>query len=190
MREAQRQKSLEINALKAKQVEKKKKKEKKEKVAKQAICNGNEVNEDESNHLDHSGDIRPLVENKSHTKHTSYLFKLIAFSIITLISLVLIMFILCSLKLELTEVFQSYVVKTWQNLLEKLPTNVQEYGKKVEHNILLLQEFILLSSDFLIKTLTSHNYEFFVVNASEKFCKAANVVIDTVSNYTSNMFVT
>lgn len=189
-REAQRQKSLEINALKAKQAEKKKKKEKKEKVAKQATRNGNVVNVDESNHLDHSGDIQPLMANKSQTKPTSYLLKLIAFSIITLIGLVLIMFILCSLKLEGTEVFESFVVKTWQNLLEKLPINLQEYGKKVEHNILLLQEFVLLSSDFLIETLSSYNYGFFVANASETFCKAANVVIDTVRNCTSNIFVT
>lgn len=190
VREAQRQKSLEMNALKTKQIEKKKKKEKKEKVSKQVVHNGNGVNGDESNHSNHSTDIQPLVENKSHTKHTSYLPKLIGFSIITLIGLVLIMFILCSLKLQGTEVFQSYVVEAWQNLLKELPTSLQEYGKNVENNILLLQAVVLSSSNYLIEMISSYDYGSFLANASEKFSNTANVVIDTVRNYTSNMYVT
>lgn len=181
VREAQRQKSMELNALKAKQ-EKKKKKDKKQKAAKEPILNGGVADiAPESTDTPCNSDL--LVEDISSTKPSSCVFKFTLFSTIALIISVLAVFVICSLKLPGSQVIEVFVADAWRNFFGKLPAGAQDYARKVENNVKMLQESVVSLGKFVVQALRHHyNLQFFVSEIIESVCNGANIVIDAVSS--------
>lgn len=192
LREAQRQKMLQLNAQKAKLEERqKKKKEKKDKIAKQEK-NGQAVKEEILNEEKSLDTDAVQLANDTKNKLNSPLFRFLKFILLILIPLGLILFIFSIVKTRHVEFFESYVADAWNATVNKLPPGVQKYRAKVENNIAYLQVFVresvLTVKTFVNDIVRIYNLEPILAQVADKLNTLVNSTVEGVRQCYNGIF--